>query len=120
MRFLADESCDLGVVRALRTKGHDVLAVAEIFPRADDSEVIRLGLEQKRILLTEDKDFGQLVHAHGQRTLGVIFLRYPSSARQQIAKDVVRLVSQRAEGLAGSWVVVQPGKIRIGRGVPAG
>lgn len=118
MRFLADESCDFAIVRALRAKGHEVVAVAEIFPRADDSEVIRRALEENRILVTEDKDFGQLVYAHGQRTLGVIFLRFPGSARQQIAKDVVRLVSQRGEGLAGAWIVVQPGKIRIGR-VPA-
>jgi len=36
MRFLADESCDFGVVRALRAAGHDVVAVAEISPRVDD------------------------------------------------------------------------------------
>ena len=68
MRFLADESCDFAVVRALRTAGHKVLAVAEISPRANDSEVIRLALEQDLILLTEDKDFGQLVYAHGWHT----------------------------------------------------
>lgn len=58
MRFLADENCDLAVVRALRSAGHDVVAVAERSPRAEDPEVIHLALSEGRIVLTEDKDFG--------------------------------------------------------------
>jgi predicted nuclease of predicted toxin-antitoxin system len=81
MRFLADEGCDFAVVYALRASGHDVLAVSEVNPRAEDSEVIRLAVREKRILLTEDKDFGQLVYSHGQKTLGIIFLRFPTSVR---------------------------------------
>jgi hypothetical protein len=57
MRFLADESCDFILVRALRAAGHDVIAVSEITPRAKDHEVIDLALREKRILLTEGKDF---------------------------------------------------------------
>jgi len=115
MRFLADESCDFAIVRALREKGYDVLAVSGINPRANDSEVIKLAVRENRILLTEDKDFGQLVFSHRQKALGVIFLRFPTSARGQITKDVVRLVKQQGEKLIGSFVVVQPGRIRIGR-----
>ncbi len=56
MRFLADESCDSAIVHALQASGYDVLAVSEIIPRAEDSEVIKLAVREKRILLTEDKD----------------------------------------------------------------
>lgn len=113
MRFLADESCDFAVVRALRTAGYDVLAVSEISPRAEDAEVMNLAFRGERVLLTEDKDFGQLVFAQGQGTRGVIFLRYPASARREISKDVVRLVKQGEEELMGCFVVVQPGRVRI-------
>ncbi len=113
MRFLADECCDRAVVRALRAGGYDVLSVSEITPRAEDSHVIRLALREKRILVTEDKDFGQLVFAHGQKTIGVIFLRFPTSARRQISKDVLRLVKQQGERLEGSFVTVQPGRVRM-------
>lgn len=113
MRFLADESCDFAIVRALRSAGHDVLAVAEVSPRADDAEVIRRALGERRILLTEDKGFGQLVFAHGERTHGVFLLRFPSSVREQIAGDVVRLVEKEGGRLARCFVVIQPGKIRI-------
>lgn len=113
MRFLADESCDSAVVRALRTAGFDVLSISESTPRAEDSEVIGLALREERIVLTEDKDFGRLVYSHGQETLGVIFLRFPTSARRQISKDVVNLVKQQGEKLARSFITVQPGRIRI-------
>jgi predicted nuclease of predicted toxin-antitoxin system len=115
MRFLADECCDKAMVRALRANGHDVLSVSDISPRASDLDVIRLAVREKRILLTEDKDFGQLVFAHGQKTLGVIFLRFPTSARTQIQKDVLSLVKQQGERLSGSFITVQPHRIRIGR-----
>src|ERR1700675_1744723 len=58
MRFLADESCDFAVVRALRSAGHDVIAIAEVSPRADDEIVIDRAVREDRILLPEDKDFG--------------------------------------------------------------
>jgi len=91
MRFLADEICDFVVVRALRESGYDVLSVSEISPRAEDSTVVELAVKDKRILLTEDKDFGQLVYAHGQKTGGVIFLRFPASARKKIADERLNL-----------------------------
>jgi hypothetical protein len=69
MRLLADESCDFQLVRALRDSGHDVLAVAEISPRAEDSAVVDLAVRDGRLLLTEDKDFGRIVFAD-QRASG--------------------------------------------------
>ena len=113
IRFLADESCDFGVVHALRRAGYDVLCISENTPRAEDSEVIGLALREERILLTEHKDFGRLVYSHGQETLDVIFLRFPTFARKQISRDVLRLVKQQGEKLAGSFITVQPGRIRI-------
>jgi hypothetical protein len=56
LRFLADESCDLAVVRALRSEGYDVLAVAEVLRRSDDRDLIEQAHRESHILLTEDKD----------------------------------------------------------------
>ncbi|MGH7822318.1 MAG: DUF5615 family PIN-like protein, partial [Candidatus Binatia bacterium] len=58
MRFLADESCDFAVVRALRAAAHDVVAIVETAPGAEDELVMGLALREQRILLTEDRDFG--------------------------------------------------------------
>ena len=72
------------MIRALRESGYDVLSVSEISPRAEDSGVIEPAVKDKRILLTEDKDFGPLVYAHGQKTGGVILLREKSSIQAEI------------------------------------
>jgi predicted nuclease of predicted toxin-antitoxin system len=115
MRFLADESCDFSVVRALRSAEHDVVAIAEVSPRADDDDVRERAVRDERILVTEDKDFGQLVYASMRRTGGVIFIRFPARARRELAQMVVDLVRERGERLVGSFTVIQPGRIRTGR-----
>ena len=113
-RILADESCDCSVVRALDRLGHEVLAVADLSPRANDESVIGLALREQCNLLTEDKDFGQLVHASGMQSVGVILLRFPAGARSTIGDAVADLVGRRGEDLIGRFVVVQPGRVRIG------
>ena len=75
IRFLADESCDSVVVRALRAHGYDVLTVVEVAQGADDEEVMQLARREGRVILTEDKDFGRLAYAEGMSGIGVILLR---------------------------------------------
>jgi predicted nuclease of predicted toxin-antitoxin system len=116
VRFLADESCDFTVVRALRNAGHDVLAVAEVSPRSDDQDVMAFAFRESRILLTEDKDFGQLVYANAQPSGGVIFIRFPANARGILPKTVLNLIKEKGERLAGEFVVLRPGRIRKGGG----
>ena len=78
MRFLADESCDFGVVLALRAAGHDVMAIAEVSPREEDDSVMERALQKERIVVTEDKDFGQLVYGvSGVRSWILYFTYYP-------------------------------------------
>ncbi len=114
MRFLADESCDFAVVRALRAAGHDVVAGSEHSPRAEDSDVIQMALAEERIVLTEDKDFGQLVYASGQQSRGVIFIRFPAKGRSTLPGAITNLVQDAGDQLVGAFVVVRPGGIRIG------
>jgi predicted nuclease of predicted toxin-antitoxin system len=114
MDFLAGESCDFAAVRALRAVGHDVEAVAEWIGGAPDHLVMQTALESGRILLTEDKDFGQLVYANRQESRGVILIRFPARARTQLGPTVVAAVTTAGDRLYGSFVVVQPGRVRIG------
>lgn len=113
MRLLADESCDAPIWRALRTAGHDVLASVESSPGAADPVILAQAAAERRVLLTEDKDFGQLVHASRQASAGVILLRYPFAARQTLTVELVELVQIRAADFTGCFVVVQPGRVRL-------
>jgi predicted nuclease of predicted toxin-antitoxin system len=113
LRFLADESSDFALVRALRAEGYDVLAVSEVMTRSDDRSLLHQANEEKRILLTEDKDFGWLVFISHAESTGVILVRFPANARQSMAQSVIRVVREQAGNLFNAFVVVQPGHIRI-------
>jgi predicted nuclease of predicted toxin-antitoxin system len=113
LQFLADESCDFAVVRALRTEGYDVLAVSEVTHRSDDRELIEQAHREQRILLTEDKDFGWLVYVSHADSSGVILIRFPGNARRTLVESVTQLVDEQGERLLKAFVVMQPGHVRI-------
>lgn len=113
MRFLADESCDFAVVRALRAAHHDVAAVVEVSPGAEDDAVLALAQSDSRLLITEDKDFGLL--AYGRETAGVLLIRYPSASRASLGDAVVKIVADLGDRLSGAFVVIEPGRARVSR-----
>ena len=115
MQFIADESCDFIVVRALREAGHDVIAVAELDAGLEDDKVVARALGEKRVLLTEDKDFGQIVFASGRPAPGVVFIRFPSGARSSLGEAVCAFVQENESALADSFCTLQPGRARISR-----
>lgn len=115
LRFLADDSCDFAVVRALRAIGYDVLAVGEITTRSVDSELIEQAYREKRVFITEDKDFGWLVYVSHVETAGVILIRFPGNVRSQLAEVITKLILERGGEIVNNFVVVQPGQIRISR-----
>ena len=115
MKFLADESCDFVVVRALREEGYDVVAVCEKTPSMVDEDVIKLAGKEKRILITEDKDFGQIFYAFTDKKYTVILIRYPNNIRKKLAQDMVSLIKSHGKKIDGCFVVAQPGRIRFSR-----
>ncbi len=120
LRFLADESCDFVVVRVLRNEGYDVLAVSEYTRRSDDRELVLKAAQERRILLTEDKDFGWLVFVSQLDSSGVILIRFPGNARQSLGPLIQRVVQEYGRELTGCFTVVQPGQVRISRSPHAG
>lgn len=116
MRFLADESCDFRVVAALRATGHDVVAVCHERPGAADREVLAWALAETRVVLAEDKDFGQLVFAsQAKGGPGLILMRCPEAHREDLPEAIVELVTRLSEQLAGCFVVWAPDRVRIRR-----
>ena len=115
MQFLADESCDFAVVRALRTVGHNVSAVVEISPGAEDEVVLALADSEARVLLTEDKDFGKLAYADGKKTAGVVLIRFPAKARSTLDQAIINLVTELGDRMAGAFIVLERGRARLSR-----
>ena len=113
MNFLADESCAGPVIRALRQAGHDVLAIAEVAAGESDEKVLERALNEKRILISEDRDFGELVYARGRSSAGVVLVRFVGRARRAKPATVVAAVAKLGPRLRDSFTVVEPGRVRI-------
>jgi predicted nuclease of predicted toxin-antitoxin system len=76
MRLLANENFPSVAVEVLRSLGHDVLWVAENCPSVRDEYVLDLAVRESRVLLTQDKDFGELAFRRGlPATSGIVLLR---------------------------------------------
>ena len=66
----------------------------------------------QQVVITEDKDFGQLVFTAGRGTVGCVLLRYPANARLSMAADAVQLIQSLGNRIPGSFVTAEPGRVR--------
>jgi predicted nuclease of predicted toxin-antitoxin system len=118
MRVLANENLPRIAVEALRSLGHDVLWIAEDCPSVRDEHVLDLAVRESRVLLTHDKDFGELAFRQGlPATSGVVLLRV-APIPSLVAELARKAFSERAD-FRGKFVVVEEGRIRE-RPLPAG
>ena len=115
MNLLADESVDRQIVDRLRQGGHVVRYIAEMEPGASDDIVLDLANRRADVLLTADKDFGELVFRQGQLTSGILLVRLAGVSPARKATLVVSAVHQHSEELPGAFAVLTPGSFRIRR-----
>ena len=113
MNFLVDECCDAALVNALRTNGHDVVYVMEDLKGATDEEVLEHALSERRILITEDKDFGELVYRLRRPANGIILLRFDVIDRSMKIPRLLELIKNENHRLMGAFVALDVNKIRI-------
>ncbi len=113
MKFLADECCDAELVEALRSDGHDVFYVQETMAGAPDDEILKLAFDQERLLLTEDKDFGELVYRLRMPAHGIILLRFNVPDESQRIPRIRELLENAPARLSGNFVVLELQKTRL-------
>jgi hypothetical protein len=113
MRFLADENFPFSALRLLAASGHDVVWLRKDSPGLSDVEVLRKSIQDKRILLTFDKDFGELTrHIVVPKTSGVILFRMPLPPAAEAGARLAAIIDGRSDWL-GSYSVVSRGRIRM-------
>jgi predicted nuclease of predicted toxin-antitoxin system len=115
MRWLADECVAATLVTLLRSDGHDVLSVAEVAAGLSDTDVVALALQEKRLLLTEDKDFGDLVFRRERAVPGVVLMRIDTDNSKLKASRLAAAIDQYGEGLFGRYMVIEQGRFRSRR-----
>jgi len=113
MKLLADESVDGPVVERLRQEGHEVIYVAEFSPSIADEEVLQQANAHAALLVTADKDFGELVFRQGRVHAGVVLLRLAGLAPMAKAETVAAVLRDRAAELHKSFSVISRRAVRI-------
>ena len=112
MNWLADECVAAGLVKHLRASGHDVLYMAEVARSASDAEVIAMAHASGRLLLTEDKDFGDLVFRQGRPAPGVILLRIDPTMAQLKSERLDAAIARFGDHLFGRYMIIEEARFR--------
>jgi predicted nuclease of predicted toxin-antitoxin system len=115
VNLVADESVDGPIVYRLRAEGHTVLYVAEFAAGIPDTEVLGLANGRRSLLITSDKDFGELVFRQRRVAEGVILLRLAGETAQRKADVVSQALRDRGEEVRGAFTVVTGKAVRIRR-----
>lgn len=113
MKFLVDECADAQLVEFLRAKGHDVLYVMESMRGETDDVILATAYQEQRILLTEDKDFGELVFRLRKPAICIILLRFSPGTESQKISRLDALLTDDTANFSGTFIVVDQEKSRM-------
>lgn len=118
MNLLADENIDQPIVDRLRQEGYDVVYIAELAPSIDDDDVMSEANIRSAVLLTGDKDFGELVFRQQLMHAGVVLCRLGGLSAALKADLVAQAFRGHAAEFIGAFSVISPGIVRIRRPSP--
>jgi len=113
MTFVADESVDREVVDHLRNQGFTVTYIAEKEPSLADDLVLSIARSESAILLTADKDFGELIYRRGQLSAGVILIRLPRLTPQERAFLIEQIIKDHLDTLSKYFCVITDKRVRL-------
>jgi predicted nuclease of predicted toxin-antitoxin system len=113
MNLVADESIDQAIVAGLRQEGHDVLYIAELSPSISDDEVLNEANGRGAVLLTADKDFGELVYRQGRVHGGVVLIRLSGLSAQTKVETVCGAVKKHGSEFVNAFSVISAGMVRV-------
>jgi predicted nuclease of predicted toxin-antitoxin system len=113
MRIIANENVMATVVGELRNRGHDVFWVKESMPKSADDAILARAQSEQRLVLTHDKDFGELAFRYGlPAECGVFLIRLSGGGRQADVDQVLNAIESRNDW-AGHFSVATRGRIRM-------
>ncbi|HSZ74247.1 MAG TPA: DUF5615 family PIN-like protein [Rhizomicrobium sp.] len=112
MRWLADECVHATVVAELRKAGHDVIFAMEDAQQSKDIDLADWAFREGRLLLTEDKDFGDIVFQQNRQTSGIVLLRIPPARRAMKWPQLKAVIDRFGDTLHQRYLVVEETRIR--------
>ncbi len=115
MLFLADENIHAGMVEWLRSAGHDVTYAAETMSGQTDEMLLDVARRTERILVTDDKDVGELLFRRRLASHGILLIRLSSPRIEDRLKRLAAVWSFIESQMEGRFVVIGDSKVRIRR-----
>jgi predicted nuclease of predicted toxin-antitoxin system len=106
MKFLIDESVEYSLVLALRNLGYDVSSVVEQSPSIEDKDVLDLAYQEDRIIITNDKDFGELIYKFMFPHKGVILFRLRNEDKESKFKRLKILLEKYSSKIVVKFIVI--------------
>jgi predicted nuclease of predicted toxin-antitoxin system len=113
VNFVADESIDRQVAERLGEDGHTIIYTAGMYPGVTDDDVLHLADQHSAILITADKDLGELVFRQALVTHGVLLIRLAGLSQKRKAELISSAIKERVSEITNAFSVVTPGTIRI-------
>lgn len=112
MKFLLDESAEFRLAAHLQAAGHDVTAIAHDYPPSlKDRDVLQIAVNERRVVITNDLDFGELVVRHKLPHAGIVLFRLRDAPLEVKERWLDRLLSAHVEELR-QIVVITPRGMR--------
>ena len=115
MKFVADESVDRSIIDRLRQDGHQVWYVAETAPAICDEAVLDAANREAALLVTADKDFGEMVFRQHRFSGGIVLIRLVGLSAARKAEVVAAAICRHQSELAEGFTVITPGICRTRR-----
>lgn len=113
MLFIADENFPLPSIRMLRSAGHDVVAIITDSPGAADEVILARAVRETRIVLTFDRDFGELVYRlRLPPPHGVVYFRFDPATPTEPAEYLLKLISDQELSLEQRFTVADRRQVR--------
>jgi predicted nuclease of predicted toxin-antitoxin system len=113
VKFLIDECVDEEIVEQLRRDNHTIIYVAEIEMGISDDEVLSLSNQSNVVLLTADKDFGELIFRQRKLSHGVILIRLHGLTAKRKAEIVSEAITKHQQEMVNAFTVISHNAVRI-------
>jgi predicted nuclease of predicted toxin-antitoxin system len=112
-KFIVDENVGYSTIKYLRKKGFDTKSVREIFPSRDDVYIMKNAYQEKRVIITNDKDFGHLVFKLNLPAVAVILFRFNDESPALKINALDTILNLPEEKIINHFIVASENKIRI-------
>lgn len=112
MRFLVDECCPKAVTEKLRAAGHDVLSVSESMSGVSDAQLQEAAVSQRRVIISEDFDFGELLIRDRQASVGAVILYMPNLRPEARAQRLIKVLEDESLGFENMVSIIEERRVR--------